>query len=171
MIDKKAPQVPYHTSGQTAQPDSSSVECHCSASCDEMKTRTQKRSARSVHPWSRVNAGFGSCGAAESEPCGDLRQKLSQDLLPLGEHVLHLAANEHCVGKRSQHTHSNFVVDHISDAGSVKPVARFGRKFMPVVPVLEGAFILHIGEMMMPFEFGDARDPLGAQRQKRNDAE
>jgi hypothetical protein len=40
-----------------------------------------------------------------------------------------------------------------------------------VVPGFEWAFILHVGEVMVPFEFGNAGGPLGAQRKQGEDAE
>jgi len=40
-----------------------------------------------------------------------------------------------------------------------------------MMPALERPFLLHVGEVMIPFEFGDAGDPLRAQGQEREDAE
>jgi hypothetical protein len=40
-----------------------------------------------------------------------------------------------------------------------------------VMPSLERALRLHVGKVVVPFEFGDAGNPLRAERQKREESE
>src|SRR5271166_1687635 len=39
------------------------------------------------------------------------------------------------------------------------------------MPGFERAFFLYVGEVVVPFEFGDAGNPFGPQREEREDAE
>ncbi len=84
--------------------------------------------------------------------------------------LLHPAANEQRVRNCTQNVESYFVVDDIADACARSSIANLSRKFMAVMPALEGASFLHVGEVMVPFKFGDARDPLGPKRQEREHA-
>ncbi len=46
------------------------------------------------------------------------------------------------------------------------PFSCFRIKFVTMVETFEWPFLLNVGEVMVPFEFGDQCDPLGTKRQK-----
>src|SRR5579859_5435938 len=91
--------------------------------------------------------------------------------LPLDESAFHLAADEPRIRQIAQKTKANFVVDHVADERSLDPFAALRVEFVAMMPALERALVLHVGEVVIPFEFGDARDPRGANGKKREDTE
>ena len=66
-----------------------------------------------------------------------------------------------------EESQADFIVDQVADDGAVDSVARDGCELMPMVPAFERALLLYIGEVVIPLEFGDVRDPLRLDRQKR----
>ena len=91
-------------------------------------------------------------------------------MLALGERPLHLAADEEYICNRAKKTKSHFIVNHVSDERPANAVASLRCKFVTMMPIPEWALVLYVGEEMVPVEFVDARDPLRANRQKREDA-
>lgn len=89
----------------------------------------------------------------------------------MGEGVFHLAADEYGVRHLTYETKSNFKVDYIADQSAGYSIARVCGDLVAVMPAFERTFVLDIGEVVVPFEFGDAGDSLCADRQKREDAE
>ncbi len=77
---------------------------------------------------------------------------------------MHLAADEDRVAERAQKSEADFVFNHLADERPGNPCARFRSEFVTVMPALEWTLVLHVGEVMMPFELGDACDPLRAHR-------
>jgi len=100
-----------------------------------------------------------------------LGEQSREQFLPLGERALHLAADEECVRDRPEEAEANLVINDIADDGSGNATARLGAKLVAVMPALERALVLNVSEIMIPFEFGDARDPARAQGKEREDAE
>jgi hypothetical protein len=100
-----------------------------------------------------------------------IREKLRQSLLPLCERVLHLAADKQRIPDRAHETESYFVVDPVAHQRPRNSVAELRHKLMAMMPALERTFVLHVGEVMIPFEFGDAREPWGAKGKQRQDTE
>ena len=90
--------------------------------------------------------------------------------MPLREGALHLAAHEERVRDRTQKAKTDFIVNHVADERSNNTCAGLRAKFVAMMPVLEWTSVLHVSGVMIPFELGDACDPLRAQRQEREDA-
>ncbi len=114
--------------------------------------------------------GFAFGGQPRRLSLRELLQEIGKNLLALGEGPVHLAADKGGVGDCAEKAEADFVFDLIEDQRAGNTVAVFGHEFVAVMPALELAFVLHVGEVMVPFEFGNARDPGRAQRQKREDA-
>src|SRR5260370_12643951 len=112
---------------------------------------------RSVHPFWRAG-----------DQCSG--KKLRQHFLTVREGATHLTFDEEPVGERTQRTVSNLVFNYIPDYSSIEPIAPLRKKFVTVTPALERTLLLHVGKMMVPFEFGNAGNPLRAQRREREDA-
>src|SRR5216683_8205187 len=112
---------------------------------------------RSVHPFWR--AGAQSSG-----------KKLRQHFLTAREGATHLMFDEEPVGERTQRTVSNLVFNYIPDYSSIESIAALRKKFVTVMPALERTLLLHVGKTMVPFKFGNAGNPLRAQRREREDA-
>jgi hypothetical protein len=93
---------------------------------------------------------------------------LRHGLLALAESSLHLAADEQRVRGLAQEPEADFVVDYVAHESAVNLSARFGSKFVAMIPALERTFLLNVREVMIPFEIGDARDPARAEWQKGN---
>ena len=72
----------------------------------------------------------------------------------------HLTSNEERVCERPQRTVSNLVFDCIADYSAIDSVAVLRQKFVTVMPALERSFLLHVGKVVVPLEFGDAGNPL-----------
>lgn len=103
---------------------------------------------------------------------GYLGQEFQQDLLPLGEGALHLATDKESVDDSAQKTKEDLVLDDVADERPGYSFTRFRVEFVTVMPLLEWTLVLHIGKVIIPFEFGDACDPPRAHRRKgttRND--
>jgi len=95
-----------------------------------------------------------------------LKQRL-KNVLPVGEGLLDLVAYKEVLGDRTEESDADFIFDQVADDGAVDSVARDGRELMPMVPGLEWALLLYVGEVVIPLEFGDVGDPLRWDRQKR----
>src|SRR5208282_1774459 len=138
-------------------------------SCASNTTR-RRRNSSSPPNWSEANPN-----RPKWTKCTSIRQwiplgeEFRERLLALGEGAFHLAADENCVRDRPQEAEPNFIVDHVADQRSGDACASLRLKFVAMMPELEWTFVLHVGEVMVPLEFGDARDPLCAQRQERED--
>src|SRR5271167_1749099 len=89
-----------------------------------------------------------------------LSEKFGKRLLALGEGALHLAADEERVRDRPQKAEADFIIDPVADQCSGYARAGFRLKFVAMVPALEWTFVLHVSEVMIPLEFGDACNPL-----------
>src|SRR5271165_206154 len=136
-------------------------------SCASNTTR-RRRNSSSPPNWSEANPNRPKCTSIRQWiPLGE---EFRERLLALGEGAFHLAADENCVRDRPQEAEPNFIVDHVADQRSGDACASLRLKFVAMMPELEWTFVLHVGEVMVPLEFGDARDPLCAQRQEREDA-
>lgn len=109
-------------------------------------------------------------GAWPRDVEGYLGEEFQQDLLPLGEGALHLATDKEGIDDISQKTEGDHILDGVAHQRPGYSCTRFRAELVTVMPALEGTLVLHIGEVIIPFEFGDARDPPRADRQKRNDA-
>ena len=72
----------------------------------------------------------------------------------------HLTSNEERVCERPQRTVSNLVFDCIGDYSSIDSIAVLRQKFVTVMPALEWPLLLHVGKVVVPFEFGDAGNPV-----------
>src|SRR5260370_4333303 len=112
---------------------------------------------RSVHPFWR--AGDQSSG-----------KELRQHFVTVREGATHLTFDEEPVGERTQRTVSNLVFNYIPDYSSIEPIAPLRKKFVTVTPALERTLLLHVGKMMVPFEFGNAGNPLRPQRRESEHA-
>jgi hypothetical protein len=112
------------------------------------------------------NSGFGLL--ASGRPLG---QQGGEDFLALGECAVHLGSDQESVRDATGETEAYFVVDYVAESRAFDPGACFCFEFVAVMPGFERAFVLYVGEMVVPFEFGDAGDPMGAQREEREDAE
>jgi hypothetical protein len=108
--------------------------------------------------------------AGDSGATENLREKLGEYFLTQREGAAHLAFDEQCIGDPAHRSESNFVLNPITHQCAAHAIARFRQKLMAVMPSLEWTFVLHVGEVMVPFEFGDACDPLGAHRKERERA-
>src|SRR5579863_4710919 len=99
-----------------------------------------------------------------------LGEKFGKRLLPLSESTFHPPADEQCVSDRADDTKPDFIVDQVADQSSGDAFSGLRSKFMTVVPLLEWTLVLHIGKVLIPFKFRDARDPARADRKQRKDA-
>lgn len=100
-----------------------------------------------------------------------LVQQALQCGLAIPENTFQLTANEQAVREFSQNSESGFVFDYVAEDRAVDSITHFGLELMPMVESAKGALFLLVGEVMVPFEFGDAGNPAGAEREKRDDAE
>lgn len=73
---------------------------------------------------------------------------------------LQLMADEKLLRQFAQQAEAYFVVDQVANDSAIHAVPSFRKKFVAMVEALEGSLLLHIGEMMIPFEFSDQRNPL-----------
>ena len=92
-------------------------------------------------------------------------------MLPPGESIFHLTTDEERIPDGSKKSESNLIIDLVADESAFDVRARFVHELVTVMPGLEGAFFLYIGEVVVPLEFGDAGDPFGSDGEKRKDAE
>ena len=83
----------------------------------------------------------------------------------MGERSPHLSGDEEFFGKRAEESESRFVFDDIANQRARHSAAGLRDEFVPVLPAAERAFSLDVGEMMVPLEFGDDRDPGCAEGQ------
>jgi hypothetical protein len=104
-------------------------------------------------------------------PSNFLRQEIGENFLAGGEGALHLGDDEDAIREAAHQTEAEVVVDYVADQSAFNTVAGFGGEFVAVMPGLEWAFVLHIREVVVPLEFGDVGNPLGAQRKEGDDAE
>jgi len=105
--------------------------------------------------------------APASRRLAALRQKFRKNFLPLCERSAHLAFDEQHVGEGAQRSESYLIFDDIADERPAGTVAGFGQKLVTVMPGLKRAFLLHVGKVVVPFEFSDAGDPPCSCRQER----
>lgn len=103
-----------------------------------------------------------SCGARPSFS----GKKLGKYLLTLFECVAHPSRYEKSVGKAAHWSKSNLIMDQIADQRAIHPVAGFWEELVTVMPLPEKTSLLQIGKVMVPFEFGDAGNPLHAHWQE-----
>src|SRR5277367_492415 len=89
-------------------------------------------------------------------------QKLGQNFLAMREDLPHLALNEQRVGHRSQRAVSHLVFNFVPHQCAAESVAIIPYEFMSMVPSLERTFLLHVGKVVVPFEFGDGCGPFAA---------
>jgi len=99
-----------------------------------------------------------------------LREKFGKGLLPLGESLFQLAADEQRVRYRADDTETDFIIYYVADQRSGHISAGFRQELMAMMPALEWTFVLHIHEVRIPFKFRDASDPACADRQQRENA-
>ena len=90
-----------------------------------------------------------------------LREQSQQDVLSLFEGALDLAAKPEGVGDLAEKSEADFVFDYVADDRPPNIFVLFLPEFMAVMPALERPLVLDVGEVMVPFELGDARNPLG----------
>src|SRR5256885_510053 len=90
--------------------------------------------------------------------------------LMFGECRLYVAADEQCIDDSAYQSESYFIVNHVTNQRSFNALSRFFAQFVAMMPTLERAFVLHVGEVVILFKLSDARDPLRANRKKREDA-
>jgi len=97
-----------------------------------------------------------------------LKQRL-KNVLPVGEGLLDLTGYKEVLRDHAEESEADFIFDQVADDGAVDSVARDGCELMPMVPGLEWALLLYIGEVVIPLEFSDVGDPLRLDRQTRKD--
>lgn len=81
-----------------------------------------------------------------------------------------MAFHEQHVGEGAQQAKSYLIFDDIADERAADAVAGFGQKLVTMMPSLKRAFLLDVGKIIVPFEFGDAGDPLRSRWQERKHA-
>jgi len=102
---------------------------------------------------------------------GVLCQKFFQSHLPVLERLLQLADEEKILRPLAENARSNFIADHILHDCSVHAISPHRGKFMPIIKGLERSFLLHVGEVVIPFETNDLRYPLRAPGKPGKNAE
>lgn len=83
---------------------------------------------------------------------------------------MELAGNKQ-VCDRVEWPEAEFVSDKVPNHRARFASTLLCPQLMPVMKALKRAFLLNIGEIVVPLELGDAGDPLFSERQVRDDAE
>ena len=89
-----------------------------------------------------------------------LLQQCGQFSLPIEECSLNLILYEQDIRQSPQRTKADIVFNHISNQRTLHAFTLLGLEFVAMAPALERPPVLHVGEMMIPFEFRDSGDPL-----------
>ena len=92
-----------------------------------------------------------------------LCQKFFQSHLSVLERLLQLADEEKILRPLAADAKSNFIADHIAHDCSVHAISPHRGEFMPMMKGLERSLLLHVGEMVIPFETNHLRYPLRAR--------
>jgi hypothetical protein len=70
------------------------------------------------------------------------------------------------VGQRAQRSAFHLILDQVTDERAVQVPARLRHERVAVVPLLEWSLLLHVGEVMIPFQLGNSGDPFSAPGQE-----
>lgn len=108
--------------------------------------------------------------ALRQECTKSLRKQAWKYLLPRSEGCAQPVLHKQGVDDCTQWSKSHFVFNHIAYQRTIQAIACLRQKFVPVMPALEWTFLLYVGEVVVPFEFSNARDPLRSHRQEREQA-
>src|SRR5580693_3655336 len=95
-----------------------------------------------------------------------LAEQPHQRCLPITEGPSKLPLHKEVVHCPSQHTKTHVVFDDVANGSSGHAVAGLGCQLMAMMKELERSCLLDVGKVIIPFEFGDQGDPLGAERQE-----
>src|SRR5262244_2965700 len=91
--------------------------------------------------------------------------------MTVAEGSRHLSLHEDVLRHYSQRSKTHLVFDPVAHNGAVHASSHLGFEFMPVMPGFERTSGLDVGEVLVPLEPGDLRNPLRAEGKKRQNAE
>ena len=76
--------------------------------------------------------------------------------------MAHLANHDELIRNSSEHSKAYLILHCVAQQRAFDGVPGLHDELVAMMPAPEGALVLHIGEVMIPFELDDACDPLGA---------
>jgi len=87
--------------------------------------------------------------------------------MAVAEGSRHLSLHKDELRHYSQRSKTHLVVDPVAHNGAVHARSHLGFEFMPAMPGFERTSGLEVGEVLVPLERGDLRNPVRAEGKKR----
>lgn len=110
------------------------------------------------------------CVQRELHRCLFFSQQSRQDVLPVGKRAGDLFSKNESQRHPADNAKTQLTFDFVGHHCPCDAIAHLRMQFMTMPPDAKRALDLYVREVMVPFELGDASDPLGPRAQKRNHA-